>query len=78
MEKFASFREVIELWSTREDLAADVGAGAWAVSKWWQRNFIPADWWASVLSTEKAKNSGITAEVLTALAARENADEARA
>lgn len=68
-----SFRAVIELWSTRDALASAIGAKPSAVSKWWQRDFIPADWWNAVLCTDKARSAGVTADLLTRLAAREAA-----
>jgi hypothetical protein len=55
-------------------MAADIGAGASAVSKWWQRDGIPAEWWAAILATGIAGEKLVTAEVLTALAAREIAE----
>ena len=64
-----SFRDVIELWETREALAADIGANSSAVSKWWQRDSIPAEWWSPVLSSNVAAKSKIKAEVLVELAA---------
>jgi hypothetical protein len=71
--KFASFRDVIDLWPSREAMAADLAVGSSSVvSKWWQRDSIPAEWWAAVLATEKARESGLTAEVLTVLASRES------
>lgn len=72
-----SFRSIIELWPSRDAMAADIGAKAPAISKWWQRDSIPAEWWSAVLGTPKAADSGVTADLLTALAAREVA-EARA
>ena len=83
MSQITSFRSVIELWGpkdawgAREALAADVGATASQVSKWWQRDSIPAEWWASLLASDKAKSNEVTAERLTRFAARE-ALEARA
>lgn len=77
--QITSFRAVIELWGprdargAREALASELGASASAVSKWWQRDSIPAEWWASLVSTEKASSNGVTAETLTALARREEA-----
>jgi hypothetical protein len=65
-----SFRELIELWETREAMAADIGAKASAVSKWWQRNSVPAEWWSPILATEVAFKSKIRAETLIELAAR--------
>lgn len=73
----SSFRAVIELWPSREAMATDIGAGASTVSKWWQRDSVPAEWWSSVLSTDRAQTAELTAETLTALAARESI-EARA
>jgi hypothetical protein len=77
MPDLDSFRSIIDLWDSREDMASDVGAGAWAVRKWLKRDNIPSDWWAALLSTEKAKTAGVTADLLTRLAAREHV-EARA
>jgi hypothetical protein len=65
-----SFRALIELWATREALAADINATASAVSKWWQRNSVPAEWWSPILATEIAFRSRIRAETLVDLAAR--------
>lgn len=78
MTEFASFRSIIELWPSREAMAGDTGAPATAVSKWWQRDRLPAEWWSAVLATETATINLVTAEVLTGLAARQPAEEARA
>lgn len=79
MADLTSFRAIIELWGAdRIALASELpGATATQVSKWWQRDSIPAEWWAAVIGTEKAITAGVTAELLTQLAAREPA-EARA
>ena len=65
-----SFSTLIELWETREAMASDIGANASAVSKWWQRDSIPAEWWAPILATEIAAKSKVKAETLIGLAAR--------
>ena len=65
-----SFRALIELWDTREAMAADINAKASAVSKWWQRGSIPAEWWAPILATEIAFRSRVRADTLVDLAAR--------
>lgn len=82
MTDLTSFRAIIELWGTshgsRIAMAADLpGATATQITKWWQRDNIPAEWWSVVLGTAPAIEAGLTAEKLTALAAREPA-EARA
>jgi hypothetical protein len=71
MPDLKSFRLVIELWSSREAMALEIGARAPAVSKWWQRDNIPSEWWSRVLSTDRAKTAGVTSDLLTRLAARE-------
>ena len=78
MPDLTSFRSIIDLWPSREEMAADVGAGSWAVRKWLKRDNIPSDWWAALLGTERAIAAGVTAEILTGLAARQPApaDEA--
>lgn len=75
--KLTSHRSVIELWDSRKAMADDVGAGNWAVIKWWRRGIIPPAWHPAVASTEKAKAAGVTLDVLARLTARE-AEEARA
>ena len=79
-EQITSFRELIELWGTREAMASDLGAKAFVVSKWWQRDSVPAEWWSPILATSVAAAAGLKAETFVALAARKPADldEARA
>ena len=83
MTDLTSFRAIIELWGTshgsRIAMAADVpGASATQVSKWWQRDSIPAEYWAGLLATSRAREAGVSADLLTELAAREAALEVRA
>jgi hypothetical protein len=79
MTHLPSFQSIIDLWPSREAMAAEIGAKPAAVSKWWQRDSVPAEWWSTILATERAVGAGLNAEALTALAARQPAvDEARA
>lgn len=80
--KPASFRAIIELWGTSDGsriaMASDLpGTTSTQVSKWWQRDNIPAEYWAGVLATERARSAGVTADLMAGLAARE-VEEARA
>lgn len=68
-----SFRSVIDLWSSREAMSDDVGASNWAVIKWHKRDSIPSNWWARVLSTQKARDAGLTLDLFSRLAVREEA-----
>lgn len=73
MADFRTFRDVIGLWPSLEDLATDVAAPVPTVTKWRQRNRIPAERWSAILSTEKAKSGGVTSETLVVLASKEDA-----
>lgn len=78
MSDLTSFRSIIELWGPKDAhgarlaMANEVGVSAGMVTKWWQRNAIPAEYWSSILITEKAQSAGATAELLTSLASRED------
>jgi hypothetical protein len=71
MTDFRTFRSVVETWDSKEAMASATGAKPSTVSKWWQRDNIPAEWWTAILSTELAVEKGITADLLARLAARE-------
>lgn len=71
MAQISSFRDVVALWPSPAVMASDIGAGVAAVRKWPQRDVIPAEWWVPILQTDVARRSGITAELLATLAARE-------
>jgi len=62
-----SFRAVIELWPSREAMAAELGARPQAVSKWWQRNSIPSAWWVLIVASPVARAAGVTGDVLLSL-----------
>lgn len=70
MSEIVSFRSIIDLWESREALAAALGAGSRTVSKWWQRDRIPEGWWAPIVALEPAQAAGVTSETLMRLAAR--------
>jgi len=76
MSRLKSFRDVISLWPSLEELAAESGAGIWAVRKWWQRDRIPAEWWRALLESPTARKAKITADSLADLA--DSREEARA
>ncbi len=82
VEQITSFRELIDLWDSREAMASDIGAKVPTVTKWSQRDSVPAEWWSPILATGVAIEAGVTAETFVALAARKLdaavLDEARA
>lgn len=69
MPKPSSFREVVELWGKRETMAEDLGVPSNLVSKWWQRDRIPAGWWPLVVASPIAKVSGVSLALLADFAA---------
>jgi len=83
MTDLSSFRSIIELWGPKDAhgarlaMASEIGGSAGMVTKWWQRDWIPPEYWSSILATEKAREAGVTADLLTRFAARDVA-EARA
>lgn len=66
----SSFKSIIELWPTREAMAAALREDSGLISKWWQRDKIPAERWAQVLALSTVVDAGVTAELLTRLIAR--------
>jgi hypothetical protein len=69
MARFSSFTEVVDLWPTRDKFAADIGAGIFMARQWPVRDWIPAEWWSTLLKTKTAREAGLTADELLRLAA---------
>lgn len=57
-----SIPQMIDMWPTRRELAADVGANLDAVHKWAQKNSIPAHWQASFVEAAKRRGFMISAD----------------
>lgn len=74
MADIRTFRDVIDLWPSKKDLASEIGVTLAVVTKWWQRYSIPAERWSAILSTSVARDAGLTSDKLTELAARECAE----
>ena len=77
MTDLTSFRSLIELWGPKDAhgarlaLASEIGVSAGMVTKWWQRDWVPPEYWSSILETTKAQAAGASADLLTRFAARE-------
>lgn len=66
-----TFSGIIELWPSSVDLASKIGVEADAVRKWKARNSIPPEYWESlIVAASQAGHSEITADHLTAIAAK--------
>jgi len=65
-----SFSEVLALWPSLSDLAADLSLPYGVVKQWRRRNSIPSDrWQALVLAAQRRGHGFVTAELLAAIAA---------
>lgn len=71
-----SFRDIVELWGPKDahrsriNMGADIGVSAMLVTKWWQRDWVPPEYWTAILATEKAKEAGLSADLLAEIASR--------
>jgi hypothetical protein len=83
-----TFRAIIDLWESHQELWRDLRAqgvelNKMSVSKWYRRDYIPANHWAAVLAAAAARNLDVTeAQLVGALKiaearrARERTDRA--
>jgi len=64
-----SFQDIIGLWGTVAAFAADLDVKERTAMSWWQRNSIPADWFAPVVRAAQARSfKGVTADKLSVIA----------
>jgi len=72
-----TFSELIDLWKSLADFAADHGVTLARARMWRRRNSIPAGWWTTtVAAAQKRDIPGITADLMADLAARGGRDDA--
>ena len=64
-----SEREILELWPSRSDLAADVGEKLDTVRKWIERGSIPKEKMQAVLEAARKRKIPLSAEILIELSA---------
>jgi len=53
-------QQIIEKWSTREELAQDIGARSGTVRAWHMRERIPVVWWMRIIAASKKRRFGVT------------------
>lgn len=65
-----TFADIIGLWPTAETLGDDIGVCGVTVRAWRNRNSIPSNRWADVISAAKARGfDGVTSDLMTKIAA---------
>lgn len=62
-----TFRDVIEMWPSREELAEDVGISYQGVSKWVYRKEIPPSIWPELVAAAIRRGYPVTFDSLNAI-----------
>lgn len=66
-----TFSDIVSLWPTATELAADIGENDGTVRQWKNRDSIPAEYWPKVIAAAaKRRFVGVTAELMAQIAAR--------
>lgn len=63
-----TYRDILELWPSRQELADDLGEKLATVHKWHTRNSVPADKWQSLLTAARKRRYPLRPEMLIRLA----------
>ena len=71
-----TFKEVIKQWPNYDALASDLGVSYATVTKWYERQNIPAEYWIALIGAARARRyRGITAQKLAELSVSDSHDE---
>jgi hypothetical protein len=69
MDNLKSFADVIGLWKTAGEMAADIEVTDLVVRAWKRRNAIPGEYWARIVSSAEARGyQGVTLDLLASFA----------
>lgn len=68
----ATFPEVIDLWPSINEFAAEMGVHINTVRNWHTRGRIPAKYWTGIIECAKRREIRITPSLLTQIAASSN------
>lgn len=67
-----SHREIIELWSSRADLAREVGVDYQTARQWHLRNSIPSEYWCDLVRVAQERGlDQISVDLLATIKAAE-------
>ena len=59
-----SFKDIINLWPSPQELADDLGENLHAVRKWRERGSIPSDRWLDLVEAAKRRHYRVTLNLL--------------
>lgn len=67
-----TFRDVIALWRTPDELAADIGMNKYSVRNWNSkyRNKIPSEYWRRVVAAANKRGFNVTLDMLAEISER--------
>jgi DNA-binding transcriptional regulator YiaG len=63
--------EILNLWKSPGELAADLGDTKDTVRKWWERKRIPPHHWAAVAEAAAKRGLGVTLKAIAEQGARQ-------
>lgn len=75
MEQISTVRDLIDLWPSRRQLAADVGATEARVHKWAQTGSIPPKYHLSLVEAGRARGLPVSADLVVRIHAPRPAAE---
>lgn len=70
MSGMDSFRDVIDKWPSRDEMADDLGEKVGTIHKWYARDRIPSEKWSALVEAGKKRRIKITIQQFAAISSR--------
>jgi hypothetical protein len=67
--------DIIDLWPSQADFAADCGAKWMTAHQWRRRDKIPPEYWAALVRSAKRRALPVTEKLLADMAARKRSNQ---
>ena len=65
-----TFSDVLALWPSRAEVAADCGVSYGVVKQWWRRESVPPEYWTALIDGARKRGiKGLNSDMLAGLAA---------
>lgn len=64
-----NYRSIIDCWGSYTKLAKAIGVNPERARKWYERNNIPAEYWADILASARLRKIPLTADHMVIAAA---------
>lgn len=66
-----SHRDIIDLWSSRAELAREVGVDYQTARQWHLRNSIPSEYWCDLVRAAQERGLEVSVDLLATIKATE-------